>query len=158
MKTRSMAVVFCLCTLARAGEQKPLVGKVVGVADGDTITVLMNETEYKVRLHGIDAPERFQPYSDESKRLLSDLVFGKMVTVKWNKKDRNQRVLGDVHVGERLVHVNLAMVESGFAWHYKQFSKDEKLAKAQSEAQRERRGLWAGADPVPPWEYRKKKK
>ncbi len=78
------------------------------------------------------------------------------VVVKWDKKDRYGRVLGDVHRGDH--HINLEMVKEGMAWHYKQHSKSKELAEAEDEARRAKKGLWADKSPEPPWEFRKKGK
>ena len=129
-------------------------GKVVSIADGDTITVLdSSDTQRKVRLQGIDAPEKTQAFGTKSKENLSDKIFGKQVLVKWKEKDKYGRILGEVFSGTR--HINLQMVQDGMAWHYKNYSNDETLSAAEESARSEKRGLWADKDPVPPWEFRK---
>lgn len=129
-------------------------GKVVSVTDGDTITVLVDREQVKVRLDGIDAPERRQAYGNAAREKLAGLVFGKTVTVKTHGKDRYGRTIGTVIAGER--SVNLQMVEAGLAWHYVEYSKDVELARAEREARAAKRGLWADTAPVAPWEFRKK--
>lgn len=125
-------------------------GKVVSIADGDTITVLDAEkVQHKIRLEGIDSPEKGQAFGTKSKEMLSELVGGKDVVVTWEKKDRNGRILGDVHI-------NLEMVQDGLAWHYKQYSKAKALADAEDEARKAKKGLWTDKSPEPPWEFRKK--
>ena len=94
-------------------------GKVVSISDGDTITVLDAEkVQHKIRLQGIDAPEKKQAFGTKSKDRLSDKIGEKEVVVKWKEKDRYGRVLGEIHLGDR--HINLEMVQDGMAWHYKQ--------------------------------------
>jgi endonuclease YncB( thermonuclease family) len=134
-------------------------GRVVAVADGDTITVLdIANTQHKIRLSGIDAPEKKQPYGQRSKQSLSDLVFDKQVTIETDKVDKYRREVGKVLVGGK--DANLEQVARGFAWHYKAYEReqppnDRKLyAAAEIEARAARRGLWADADPMPPWEFR----
>jgi endonuclease YncB( thermonuclease family) len=134
-------------------------GRVVGVADGDTITVLdSTNTQHKIRLAGIDAPEKKQPYGQRSKQSLSDLVFDKQVMVETDKRDKYKREVGKVLVGG--MDANLEQVSRGFAWHYKayyreQSTNDRKLySAAENEGRAARRGLWADADPMPPWEFR----
>lgn len=139
-----------------------ITGKVVSVADGDTITVLDAENnQHKIRLMGIDAPEKSQPFGQASKKNLSNLVFAKTVTVEWLKRDRYKRVIGKV-LFEKM-DVCLEQVKSGFAWHYKQYEREQLVddrslyANAEVSARKERVGLWADADPVEPSKYRNKK-
>lgn len=132
-------------------------GKVVGVHDGDTLTLLLPEkTTLKVRLQGIDAPELKQPFGSAAKKTLSDLVFGKTVRLLATGKDRYGRTLGDVHVGK--TWVNLAMVEKGMAWFYVKYSQDARLKEAEAMARARRLGLWSEAQAAPPWDWRGKKK
>lgn len=128
-------------------------GPVVSVADGDTITVLVNNEQRKVRLAEIDAPEKTQAFGSRAKIQLSDKVFGKSVRVDYHEKDRYGRFVGYVKVDNR--NVNLEMVEEGFAWRYTQYSKDLDYGRAQAKAQERRAGLWADPNPTPPWEYRR---
>lgn len=91
-------------------------GRVVGVTDGDTITILdADNTQHKVRLTGIDAPERRQAFGNMAKQHLASLIFGKTVTVEWFKHDRYKRILGKVLVDGR--DANLEQIRAGFAWH-----------------------------------------
>ena len=130
-------------------------GKVVSVADGDTITVLYGKKEYKIRFQHIDCPESSQAFGTKAKQVLSNKVFGKTVTVRWTEKDRYERILGDIHIGQRWI--NAEMVNEGMAWHYKFFSKDATIAAAQTKAKAGKVGLWSQPDPVAPWEFRRKK-
>jgi endonuclease YncB( thermonuclease family) len=134
-------------------------GKVVGVADGDTITVLdADNTQHKIRLSGIDAPEKKQAFGQRSKQSLSDLVFSKTVAVETTKRDRYGREIGKVIVNG--VDANLVQVQRGFAWHYKAYEREQPAidrkvyANAENEARAARRGLWADVEPVPPWDFR----
>lgn len=137
-----------------------LSGRVVSIDDGDTIIVLDggNQT-HKIRLQGIDAPEGGQVFGDRSRQSLSDLVLGKDVTIEWFKRDRYGRIVGKVLVDGR--DVCLDQVSVGMAWHYKyyqseQTAEDRKLyADAETEARESRRGLWADANPIPPWDFRR---
>lgn len=137
----------------------PLSGKVVGVSDGDTITVLdSTKTQHKIRLAGIDAPEKAQPFGQRSKEHLSDLVFGKQVTIDGDKIDKYQRQVGKVLVGG--LDVNLAQLKAGLAWHYKEYAKEQLLndratyAATEDAARSARFGLWQDKAPMPPWEWR----
>ena len=128
-------------------------GNVVGVADGDSITVLRGREQVKVRLVDIDAPEKAEPFGNRSKQALDALVHGKEVLVVERGKDRYQRVLGRVYRGD--LDVNAEMVRQGMAWVFRQYSKDATLLKIEAEASEQRRGLWHDPDPMAPWEWRK---
>ena len=131
-----------------------LEGKVDSIVDGDTLTVLTADKQrIKIRLSGIDTPERKQAFGTKAKQALSSKVFGKTVRVRDNGQDRYKRTLGDIFLGDRWI--NLELVEEGYAWHYKHYSKDKRLAQAEVEARAAKRGLWSDNNPVPPWEFRR---
>ena len=137
-----------------AGPAETLHVRVVGVHDGDTLTALTdNKRQFKVRLHGIDAPELGQPFGQASKRALSDLVFGKQVTLHTTGTDRYKRTLARVTVGD--IEVAAQMIVTGHAWHYSRYDHTAALEAAERNARAARRGLWADSEPVPPWEWRK---
>lgn len=125
---------------------------VIGVTDGDTITVLVNKETVKVRLEGIDAPESGQSYGIKSKQALSDTVFGKTVTVKKTGTDRYGRTIGIVVVGN--IDANAKLVEDGWAWHFKKYNDEQRLAKLEEAARKAKLGLWADEQPLAPWDYR----
>ena len=138
-------------------------GKVVKVADGDTVTVLdADNKKHKVRLTGIDAPERRQAYGNKSTESLINLVFLKNVTVQSSGTDRYKRELGKVLLNG--LDVNLEQVKRGFAWHYKHYQRDQppedraSYSDAEIEARQRRTGLWRDDTPIPPWEYRRSKR
>jgi len=134
-------------------------GKVVGIADGDTLTLLLpDHTQKRVRLAGIDAPESKQPYGQKSRQALAEMVFGKDVAVRVVDTDRYGRWVADVYAGAG--HVNAEMVRGGYAWVYREFARDPKLFAAEEEARSARRGIWGlpGAERMPPWEWRKLKR
>lgn len=139
-----------------AGCKQPaqgLEGQVVGVADGDTITVLVGgRTQVKVRLAEIDAPEKLQAFGQRSKQSLSNMVFGKTVRVEQRDVDRYGRVVGRVFVGT--TDVNAEQVREGMAWVYRRYARDKSLLTIEQEAREARRGLWSDPHPMPPWEYR----
>lgn len=144
-------------TQPRQGEV--LTGKVVGVSDGDTITVLgPGNREYRIRLNGIDAPEKSQEFGNAARENLSRLVFGREVRVVWQKEDRYNRLLGRVYVSG--TDVNLAQLKSGLAWYYRAYANDVAAGdrsifdRAEEEARRGRRGLWSTASPTAPWDFR----
>ena len=128
-------------------------GRVVSVADGDTITIIGDgNAQYKIRLNAIDAPEKSQAFGQKSKQQLSNYVFGKDITVTWKSKDKYGRVLGTVFVGGK--DINLQMVRDGLAHHYKRFDNSPAYAAAETEARQKRRGLWADDNPISPEDYR----
>ena len=132
-------------------------GKVVGVSDGDTITALHNGLGERVRLSGIDCPEKRQPFGNRAKQLTSALAFGKAVTIVGGSRDRYGRTIGEVILpdGRHLTH---ALVEAGMCWWYRQYAPaNAALAQLEAQARAEKRGLWADPHPIPPWEWRKKR-
>lgn len=131
-------------------------GLVVGVSDGDTITVMHGRHGERVRLYGVDCPEKGQPYSAVAKRATSALVFGKVAEVTPKDVDRYGRTVALVAVAG--VSVNEALVREGYAWVYTHYCREARCAEwlaIEREAREARRGLWAGKNPVPPWEWRK---
>lgn len=138
-------------------------GLVVSVADGDTVTVLDGTNQqHKVRLAGIDAPEKAQAFGNVSRQHLAQLVFQKQVTIEFEKHDRYRREVGKVLAAGR--DINLQQIEAGLAWHYKKYQSEQPPADrptysaAESSAATERRGLWRDPSPTPPWEFRKLKR
>ena len=130
-------------------------GYVVGVADGDTITVLRDNVQVKVRLAEIDAPEKAQAFGNNSKQALSALVYGKTVLVVEQGHDRYKRTIGRVFQDD--VDVSAEQIKQGMAWVYRKYSKDVRLIPLENEAKAQRLGLWADVEPVPPWEWRHRK-
>jgi endonuclease YncB( thermonuclease family) len=152
-------LVIAAASHATGARAETLVGEVVGVADGDTVTVLdVDHRQHKVRLAGIDAPERKQPFGHRSTQALAQMVFRHQVTVEWHKKDRYQRIVGLVRVGGS--DVGLEQVRAGLAWHYLAYAKEqsaadrERYSQAEAEAKSSNRGLWGDRSFEPPWEYR----
>jgi len=130
--------------------------KVVGVSDGDTFTCLAaGNKQVKVRMAEIDTPESKQPYGTKSKQALSDLVFGKTVTLKVQDTDRYGRTVARAYVGG--TDVNAHLVSQGAAWVYRQYSKDRNLIGLEDQARKAKRGLWAlpESERMPPWDWRK---
>lgn len=150
--------MFFLCLPGYCLDCRPFTGKVIGIADGDTIKVLHNRTVVSIRLKGIDCPEKRQPYGMKAKQFASNLCFGREVIISEGKLDRYKRLVADVILEDGRI-LNHELVRSGFAWWYKQFSpRDEVLNRLESEARRSKIGLWSQPHPEPPWLFRKEKK
>lgn len=148
---------------ADASGAQSLTGRVVRVADGDTITVLdSSNTQHRIRLEGIDAPESHQAFGTQSKKSLSEMVSGKDVTIFYQKTDQYGRLVGKIVFDGK--DINLEQVKAGMAWHYKEYQREqapedrELYAMAEDEARNARRGLWQDADPVEPSAFRKEEK
>ena len=138
--------------LAIASPLFALSGKVVSIHDGDTITVLSGKEQTKVRLYGIDAPEKKQDYGQKSKQFLASLIAGQVVEVEPKGKDRYKRTLGIIH--HKGHDINAQMVLNGYAWAYVKYSK---IYVDQEKTAREKKiGLWQSSNPTPPWEWRKR--
>jgi len=145
----SLCWLFVVCLVSFGAD---LSGEVVGVHDGDTITVLTKDKRsIKVRLYGIDAPESKQPYGSKAKQRLSELVFGKRVRVETHGTDRYRRTLGVVYLDDK--DINAQMVSEGLAWAYVRYSK--RYVPQQEEAKSARRNIWSQKNPTPPWEFRR---
>jgi endonuclease YncB( thermonuclease family) len=154
------ALLSLLLALACAANAESVTGRVVGVADGDTVTVLdVDKVQHKIRLAGIDAPEKKQAFGNRSKESLSDMVFDKTVIIQTDKRDRYGREIGKVLLNGQ--DVNLVQVERGMAWFYRQYQleqspNDRKLYEAAEDAAKAgKKGLWRDAAPVPPWDFRR---
>lgn len=129
-------------------------GRVVSVADGDTLTALHDGRAVRVRLEGIDAPEIKQAYGRAAKQYAAAAVLGREVLVIERGKDRYGRTLGEVRVaGESLSQL---LLQDGFAWWFRRYSRDASLGMLEADARQRRAGLWADPDPVPPWDYRRR--
>lgn len=134
-------------------------GRVVGVSDGDTFTMLdSRKQQIKVRLAEIDTPESAQPYGKRAKQELSHLVYNKTVLVKIQDTDRYGRTVARVYVGN--IDVNAEMVRIGAAWVYRKYARDQNLFTLEDQAKQRRVGLWSlpESQQIPPWEWRKAKR
>lgn len=137
-------------------------GRIVGVHDGDTVTLLDAENrQHKIRPDGIDAPELGQPFGGASKKHLAELVFNQVAVAECGKTDRYGREVCKVVVGS--VDVGLEQIRAGMAWYFRRYAKDLPLDRRQqhadieAQAKAQRRGLWADTEPVPPWDWRQRK-
>ena len=152
-------LVFALLAeamLACAGEE--FTGRCVGVTDGDTVIVLREGKAVRVRLYGIDAPEKRQPYGTQAKQFTASLVFAQDVRVIVHSTDRYGRLIGEVILPSHH-SLSVDLVGAGYAWWYRQYARhDTTLAMLERDAQEGKRGLWADAQPVAPWDWRKGKR
>jgi len=146
--------VFWFTDVALAAD---FTGHVVGVTDGDSIKVMHEGKAEKIRLSGIDCPEKKQPFGTRARQFTSQLVFGKEVTVQETGRDRYGRTLAEVILPDGR-SLNQELVKVGLAWWFWKYSKDPSLKELEVEARRMNRGLWAEPNPTPPWEWRKHKK
>lgn len=160
MKKHSYAALLLLALAVVPAVAATLEGRVVGVADGDTFTLLdADRRQHKVRLAGIDAPEKGQPFGRRARQSLSRMVFDQDVVVEYAKKDRYGRIVGRVEAGG--LDVNLEQVREGSAWVYRQYLGElpEADRRRYLDAERQARdidaGLWQDPDPQPPWQWRR---
>ena len=146
----------CACREGARADDRPT-GRVVNAHDGDTLTALDDtNTQHRIRLQGIDAPELGQPFGRVSRDRLAALAKGKAATITPHGRDRYGRTIATIEIEhDELGH---RLVAEGRAWHYSRYSYDATLDAAQRAARAARRGLWADAKPVPPWEWRKGEK
>ena len=152
-----IAINIAGCKNAEVNEPvAAVVGKVVKVVDGDTLHVYTNKKTYKIRLSGIDAPERGQAYGKRAKEHLEFLVAGKQVIAIVESKDRYGRYVASVKVQNK--DVCAEMLTAGYAWHYKQCDNNKYYDELQREAKKAKRGLWLDKKPQAPWEYRKEQR
>ena len=152
--------ISLICNIANAGV---ISGRVVGVADGDTVTLLESDhTQHKIRISGIDAPEKKQPFGERSKANMSALAFGKDAEAECNKKDRYKRDVCIVRVSGR--DVGLEQIKAGLAWWYREYSREQTpqerrdYEQAETAAKASGLALWSDPMPQPPWEWRHSKR
>tara|TARA_R110001583_G_scaffold165276_2_gene317804 strand:+ start:9541 stop:10062 length:522 start_codon:yes stop_codon:yes gene_type:complete len=162
LKARFVGALLCVASLTAPSlsQAETYTGLVVSIADGDTATILdASKRQHKVRLAGIDAPEKSQPFGNVSRQHLAGLIFQRTVTVNFAKTDRYRREVGTIIVDGR--DANLAQLRAGMAWHYKQYEREQPLAErrayaaAEIEARETKQGLWREPTPVAPWDFRR---
>ena len=133
-------------------------GNIIKISDGDTITCLdSGNVQHKIRLYGIDAPEKSQFFGQKSKEFLANRIFNKIVEVEILSKDKYNRSIGKVYLkGD---YINLELVQNGQAWVYVHYCKDKEMLAAEAVAKELKKGLWSDSEkPVAPWEFRRKKR
>jgi micrococcal nuclease len=148
---------LAICILSLLVSADTFKAIVIGVTDGDTIVVLTeNDQQIKIRLEGIDCPESHQDFGYRAKQTTVELCFGKEVTVQKSGEDRYGRTLAYVFVED--LCVNKELLKLGMAWHYKQYNKDQELAKLETGAREKKIGLWSQPYSTAPWDFRHNKK
>jgi endonuclease YncB( thermonuclease family) len=151
-----MLKLLSFCLLLAFGGFQSFTAKVVGVTDGDTIVVLTSDKQQiKIRLEGIDCPESNQDYGNRAKQATVNLCFEKEVIIKKTGEDRYGRILAYVYFGD--LCINKQLLSLGMAWHYKQYNKDQELARLELDAREKKIGLWTQPNSIPPWDWRHNK-
>ncbi len=157
LKSRFIALIFLIFLLSlNTAWSQILQGRIIAVKDGDTIELLVGEAKIKIRLYGIDCPEKAQDFGLQATEFTTKYCLQKIVTVQQHGKDKYRRVLGVVMLQGK-VNFNKLLVEKGYAWRYK-YSKDTELLRLQEKAMKQKVGLWAATKPIAPWQFRKDKK
>lgn len=156
---RFIAFILCLFVLGcQNPENKPDGARAVNIADGDTFTLLYPDNHReKVRLYGVDSPERSQAYGTAARIALGEMLEGHFVIVKEMDKDRYGRMVAIAYLDDGTC-INEALLQQGFAWHFTAYDKNPDWSKMEKEARAQKRGLWADKNPTPPWQYRKEKR
>ena len=159
-KRNCIVYLFCillLLTFSAFQNNQIIQGKVIGIQDGDSITLLLdNHVQLKVRLEGIDCPENNQDFGTKAKLFTSDLAFSKYVTVHKSGVDRYGRTLGYVILPDN-TNLNEELLKAGLAWHFIKYNSSQKLSQLESEAKSQKIGLWQMPNPIAPWDFRKVK-
>lgn len=153
MKSILLSFILFFCISLFSAE---MTGKVVSVADGDTITIIENldNGRFKIRLYGIDAPEKKQDFGQKAKQHLSSLIFNKEVKIKFTEIDRYGRIVGKVYLND--IEINIEMLKAGMAWHYSRYDQTSTYITAEKQARKNGIGLWSMKNPIPPWNFRRK--
>lgn len=153
--TRIITLLIAALFLIQQGEAQ-ITGKVIGIADGDTFTLLTKDNkQVKIRLHGIDCPEKKQDYGTVAKQFVSDLIFGKVLTVQQTDIDRYGRIIAIVPINGTTL--NEMLLRNGLAWHYCKYDKNDYWHTLQDSAKMAKAGAWVKPDIIEPWIFRKLK-
>ena len=156
MRNRFLALILTLFLPVLVVASTIYEGKVVKIADDDTLTLLVDSKQHRIRLSDIDTPERKQPFGTRAKQALSQLAFGKQARVVEVTVDRYGRIVGRVYVDG--LDVNRELVAQGHAWVYRKYSDHAELLELEAQAKEKGLGLWASPNPIPPWEWRRSHK
>lgn len=152
--TKHIISILCLLSVCFSLYSKELRGRIVRVSDGDTVVLLdSTNTQHRIRLDGIDCPEKGQPFGRKATDFVKNLAAGKQAVVYWDKKDRYGRILGYLIVDG--VNVNKELLKNGLAWHYKHFNQDKELAELEQQAKDKKLNIWSDKNPIEPYQWRK---
>ena len=158
MNLLSCTILFLACSSFVSADT--LNGRVISIADGDTLTIIdQTNSQHKIRLAGIDTPEKNQSFGQQAKTSLADLVFNQHINIDYTKIDQYGRIVGKIKLNGR--DINLIQIQSGLAWHYKKYQKEQSVedrhayASAEDAARGAGLGLWGESNPVPPWDFRR---
>ena len=158
---RLISIVFFLSLSPYIFSQensKQFYGVVVKIVDGDTYDILTaNKSVFRIRMNGIDAPEKGQAYSQKAKDYLGKLCMDQTIRIKWYSRDRNGRYIADGYLKDGH-SLSLEMIKAGYAWHFKKYSRDTILSDAEIKAKQTQSGLWADPHPIAPWDKRAQRK
>jgi micrococcal nuclease len=147
-------ILFFLFLVSSSFQNNNTPYKVIGLSDGDTVDILVNNMPVRLRLDGIDAPEKGMPYNKKAKQFLASQIFGKQVTIKNLGLDKYKRTIAKIYLNNK--DINLLMLEKGWAWHYKKHNSETSYSQAELRAKAAKIGLWADpSTPIAPWEVRK---
>ena len=147
-------LIILIALYSLSAQAEIIRGKVIKIADGDTLTLLTDSNKkIKIRLAGIDTPERKQSFGNTAKNALAKLVFQKEVQIEVRTKDRYGRTVGIVFLDNQ--NVNYELVRKGMAWAYKKYTDNEILYELEAQAKTRRIGLWADETPIAPWDWRR---
>ena len=155
-----MRLLLCLAVaaLSACGQQAPFRGKVISVADGDTIEVINGRTPRRIRLYGVDTPEQGQAFGDRARRRTRELVMGATVTLRPKGVDQFKRLLANVVLPDGRI-LNEVLVAEGLAWWFRRYApRDRRLESLEEQARDARKGLWVDPEPTPPWLWRRERK
>ena len=158
MKIKLLSSVLYTFVLTSALFAEAITGKVISIADGDTVTIINNSQQTKIRLAEIDTPEKNQPYGKKAKQALSDFIFNREVEVEVVTIDRYGRTVGKIFLDNQ--NINREMVKAGHAWVYVKYAKDKTLFVLEKNAKENQLGLWAlpEGERIPPWQWRKNRR
>jgi micrococcal nuclease len=150
---RFLIAFFAILLCAGHGFSAEYPATVTGISDGDTIKIMNNGVQERIRLYGIDCPEKGQPYGQAAKKFTMNAVSGKQVLIKPVSKDRYGRIVAWVFYDDKCL--NKELLRTGLAWHYKKYSKDHELADIEVDARLRKAGLWIAPGAAPPWSFRR---
>ena len=149
--------IFLSCDLSSQAESNGRSGNVVKIIDGDTYDIILDGRQTRIRMFGIDAPERGMDYYKVSKEYLGELCMNQLIHLDIVNTDRYGRIVAKSFLADGR-ELGAEMIRAGMAWHFKRYSDDEVLATLETTARENQVGLWSISNPIPPWDYRKRKK